>query len=115
MYITDFKIHDRSTLASNAPTLFYLGTAVKLTVILNIDTADIAIVRVVDSCLSKKVDDVTMTKTADGVYTYNFQSEDSGWQEGDYIITIKIEKDGVRDVIQRKIQMVDPEPEGDAS
>jgi hypothetical protein len=78
---------------------FYLGTAVKITTIINIDTATTAIITIEDPDDIKKVTDATMTKSADGVYSYIYQSTSTD-TEGEYIITISITYGGYISVVQ---------------
>jgi len=54
---------------------FLLGTAVKITTTLNIDTVTSAKITIYDSSLVKKVEEADMTKSADKVYTYIYQSD----------------------------------------
>ena len=110
MYIEKFKI--LSQYGNQREGWFYCGDVIKMQAVLNIDTADTATIKIVDPCLAKKVDYVNMTKIANGVYQYLFQSHESGWIEGDYIITIKIAKDGYTDLIQDTVTLHWQEPFG---
>ena len=67
-----------------AKQVFYEGSAIKFTVLLNIDTASSATITIDDPTEAVKVDGATMTKDADGVYSYIYQSSTSN-EEGDWI------------------------------
>ena len=49
---------------------FYLGTAVKLTITIDVSTATSALITIDDPTEIEKISDANMTKEADGVYTY---------------------------------------------
>jgi len=68
---------------------FVLGTAVKITSVINIATATTATITIDDPYETVKVNAATMTKDADGIYSYIYQSASTD-EEGDYIITISI-------------------------
>ena len=53
---------------------FLLGTAVEVTANISVDTATTAKITVLDSGLLEVVTEANMTKSADGIYTYVFQS-----------------------------------------
>ena len=110
MYIESVKIHEQ--FGSTRPSHFYCGDAIKIQAVLNIDTADSVTLKVVDPCLAKKVDWTTVSKKVNGVYEYIFQSHESGWMEGDYIVTIKVNYNGYTDVIQDMITLHWQEPFG---
>jgi secreted trypsin-like serine protease len=74
---------------TNANQTFLLGTAVKLTSLINIATATSAKITIDDPNETEKVSSANMTKDADGVYHYIYQSASTD-QEGDYIATISI-------------------------
>jgi hypothetical protein len=110
MYIESLKIHEQ--FGSTQVDHFYCGDVIKMQLILNIDTADSVTIKVVDPCLAKRVDWESLTKQVDGVYEYYFQSHESGWMEGDYIITVKVNYNGYTDVIQDTITLHWQEPFG---
>lgn len=82
-----------------AKQIFYLGTAIKITTVINIDTATAATITIKDSCELNKVTDVPMTKEANGVYSYIYQSYSTD-TEGDYILTITVTYGGYISVMQ---------------
>ena len=87
---------------------FLLGTAVKITVILSIDTADTAKITIDDPSETEKVTLANMTRDTAKVYTYVYQS-DADDDDGDYVATITITKDGYTSVFQDKFTLVEQE------
>jgi len=87
---------------------FYLGTAVKITTILSVATADVTI-KVVDPVNTVKVNNAVVSKEADKVYAYTYQSASTD-QDGDYIITISATTGGYTTVTQDKFTLVCQEP-----
>ena len=85
---------------------FYLGTAIKIIVILNIATASSAKITIEDTTGSEKVTDANMTKEADYVYTYIFQT-DEDWDDGTYIATIKITSGSYTSITQKTFEMME--------
>lgn len=88
---------------------FYLGTAVKITTILSVDTATTTI-KIVDPVNTTKVNNVAMTKDANKVYSYTYQSASSD-QDGDYIITISATTGGYTTVTQDRFTLIEQEPD----
>lgn len=74
---------------TNVPKTAVLGDAIRITALVTLATADTATITIDDPAETVKVDAVTMTKTADGVYTYILQSV-KGWDCGAFTTTIKI-------------------------
>lgn len=68
---------------------YYLGTAVKITVLLNIETPTSAQITIEDPSGLEKVSRANMTKEADKVYSYIYQSDDDD-NEGTYVAVIEI-------------------------
>jgi hypothetical protein len=87
---------------------FLLGTAVKITTMLNIDTATTALITIDDPTETEKVSGANMTRECDEVYTYTYQS-DSNDEEGDYVATISITYGGYTAVVQSKFTLVEQE------
>jgi len=87
---------------------YYLGTAVKITTMLNIDTASTAKITIDDPTEAVEVNAANMTKDADGVYSYVYQSASSD-NEGDYVATITITSGGYTSVVQHKFTLVEQE------
>lgn len=69
-----------------------LGTAMRFTVIVNVDTLATAEITIEDPGDVSKVDEASMTKAADGVYTYVWQS-DKDDDEGDYTVIFQLTGD----------------------
>jgi len=88
---------------------FYEGTAIKITAILSVNTADTAKIKIVDPSNIAKVTAGNMTKETDKVYTYIYQSTD-GDNTGDYIITITATYAGYTTVFQDKFTLIDQQP-----
>lgn len=84
---------------------FLLGDSVTITSILSIPTADTARISIKDPSLSPKITNVDMTKSADKVYTYIYQSGATD-VEGDYIATITVTFSGKTAVYQTKFTLV---------
>lgn len=87
---------------------FYLGTAVKITTVLNIATATSAQITIDDPFETVKVNAATMIKDADGVYSYIYQSSSTD-EEGDYIITITVLYGGYTAVVQDTFTLLEQE------
>lgn len=68
---------------------FILGTAVKIVVKLNINTPTSAKITIDDPTDTERVSSANMTKDANKVYSYVYQSSTS-YSYGEYRITIKI-------------------------
>ncbi len=84
---------------------FLLGTSVKITALLNVDTVTSATVTIKDSANVEKVTDASMTNTANKVYTYIWQSLET-YVEGDYIVTISITQGAYTTVKQSRFTLV---------
>lgn len=84
---------------------YVLGTAVKITTILDIDTATTAKITIQDAGQVAKVTSANMTKSADKIYYYIYQSASSD-NYGDYVITITITYGGYTAVVQDTITFV---------
>jgi hypothetical protein len=65
-----------------------LGTCVEILAILN-GIADSVKITVADPCNNALVDEVTMTKLSNTVYSYSYQSASTNL-EGNYIVTISV-------------------------
>ena len=78
---------------------FLLGTAVEIISRVNIPTATSATIKIVDQTDTIKVNNVAMTKDADGYYSYVYQSASTDTQ-GTYVVTISVSYGGYTSVIQ---------------
>jgi len=85
---------------------FYEGTALKITTILSSATADNCKITIDDPSENVKVDGVEMTKEADYVYSYVYQSITTN-DEGDWIITIKATLGDYTSVTQRRFNLIE--------
>ena len=83
---------------------YILGTAVKITALLNVDTATSAKITIEDSGENLIIDSADMTKDADGKYSYIFQSNSTWTIEGDYVATMEISYGGYTAVVQEKME-----------
>ena len=90
------------------PKNYYLGTAVKITVMLNIATASTATITIDNPSETVMIDSAAMTKAADGVYTYIYQSTSTD-EEGTYIATISASYGGYTAVVQDSFILVEQE------
>ena len=84
---------------------FILGTAIKITSVINIDTATTTKITIDDPNETVKIDSANMTKDANGVYSYIYQSALTD-EDGDYIITISITSGGYTAVVQDLFTMI---------
>jgi len=87
---------------------FYLGTAVKLTITIDVSTATSALITIDDPTEIEKISDANMTKEADGVYTYTYQSLNTD-TAGDYVVTFEITYGGYTAVTQETFRLIDQE------
>lgn len=96
-------MHDRNPIKK-----FYLGTAVKITALISIDTADSATITIDDASETEKVSSANMTKEMNKVYSYTYQSSVND-DEGDYVATITIVSGIYTSVQQAKFTMIEQE------
>ncbi len=87
---------------------FYLGSSLKLTALISIDTADSAKITIDDASENEKITSADMSKEADKVYSYVYQSSVND-DEGDYVATITIVSGAYTSVTQQKFTMVEQE------
>ena len=87
-----------------------LGTAVEFTITVNPNDVT-ARLSITDVSSVIKVNNANMTKLADGVYNYVWQSDEDNDLENDYIVTFKITSGSYTDIKQRRFTLFDPEPE----
>jgi len=87
---------------------YYLDTGVKLTTLLSINTATTAKITIDDASEIEKVTLADMTKEANKVYTYIYQSVTSD-NEGDYVATVTVTYGGYTSVTQEKFTLVKQE------
>jgi len=85
---------------------YYLGTAVKISAIIDVDTATSAKITIEDPSGVEKVDDADMTKEDDRVYYYIYQSDEND-SEGTYKIIIKITYNSYTSVSETTIDFVE--------
>lgn len=83
---------------------FLLGDSINITSIISVATATTATITIKDPGLTVKVSAANMTKSADKVYTYVYQSVSTD-VAGDYIATITITYGGYTSVYQSKFCM----------
>lgn len=87
---------------------YLLGTAIKITVISNIASATSTTITIEDQCNIEKVTAATMTKEADYVYSYIWQSTDDD-DEGTYLLSISLTSGAYTAKAQKTIEMRDPD------
>jgi len=85
---------------------YYLGTAVKITAILDIDTADSAKITIKNPSGVEMVSDANMTKEQDRVYYYIYQSDEDD-SEGTYKIIIEITYGSYTSVAESTIDFIE--------
>ena len=86
---------------------FFEGTSIKIKAILSIKTADTAKITIDDPSENEKVSNANMTKEADKIYTYVWQSTKDTDDDGDYVVTIKITSGGYIAVTQDNFTLVE--------
>lgn len=86
---------------------YLLGTAIKITDLVNVNTLTSAKITIEDSSGTKLIDDANMSKEADKVYAYIFQST-TGNLEGVYVATLKATYAGYTGVSQVYFEMISP-------
>lgn len=64
-----------------------LGSAIKITTVLSVDTVTRATITIKDPAGKTVIDAVTMSKEMNKIYSYTYQSVSTG-VEGDYLVTI---------------------------
>ena len=87
---------------------YLLGTAIKITVVLSVDTVEAITITVDDPSEVVKAGPVNMTKETDKVYSYVYQSDDED-QEGNYVFTINITDSGYNVVEQGNFTLIEQE------
>lgn len=85
-----------------------LGSIVKIFIILNIDTTTSAKITIDSPSEIEKVTSVNMTKDADRVYSYVYQS-DADDEYGDYVLTATFVDGTSTLVVQDKFQLLEQE------
>jgi len=94
-------------MADRRPTqTFYEGTALKITTVLSEVTADTCQITIDDPSATAQVDAASMTKEADYVYSYVYQSS-TGNDEGDWVITIEATIGDYTSVTQRRFTLIE--------
>jgi hypothetical protein len=91
---------------SDVKKTYVLGTAIKITAMLTVDTPTAITIDIEDPSEILKVDTVAMTKEADGVYSYIYQSDKEDL-DGVYIVTISALYGGYTAVVQDKFTLVE--------
>lgn len=86
--------------------VFYEGTALKITTVLSEATVDTCKITIDDPSENVEVDAADMTKEADYVYSYVYQSSAAN-AEGDWVITIKATLGDYTSVTQRKFTLIE--------
>ena len=86
--------------------IFYEGTALKITTVLSEPTATTCKITIDDTSENVIIDAADMTKEADYVYSYVYQSS-TGNEEGDWVITIEATLGDYTSVTQRKFTLIE--------
>ena len=76
-----------------------LGSAIKISTILSIDTATSCLITIEDPAGTDIVEDIAMTKEMNKIYSYVYQSSSTG-TSGDYTVTIEASSGGYTSVKQ---------------
>ena len=85
---------------------FVEGTAIKITMVLDITDATCTI-SIDDPCRIVVVDSAGMTKEADYVYSYVYQTVANHFGEGEWLITVKATSGGNTVLTQDKFRLLD--------
>ena len=86
---------------------FIAGDSINITSILSVATVTTATIVIKDPSLSEKAN-ASMTKSADKVYSYVYQSASTDLA-GDYIVTITVTYQGKNSVYQSRFVLVEQE------
>ncbi len=87
---------------------YLLGSAIKITVLISIATASAALITIENPSGTDKVTNGAMTKEADFVYSYTWQSATTD-TDGKYKITVSVTSAGYTSVKQAFFDIIDPE------
>lgn len=87
---------------------FIRGTAIKITATLDIATATSATITIDDPSNTEKVSNANMTKDADKIYSYVYQTTTS-LNSGIYVVTIKITQGDYVSIQQSKFELLKQE------
>ena len=87
-------------------TKYVLGTAIKITILINVATATSAVITIKDPADTAKVTDGSMTKEGDGFYSYTWQSATTD-EDGIYEVTVKVTSGGYTSVKQASFETQD--------
>jgi len=85
---------------------YLLGTSVKFTCILNINTANTATITIEDPSNTEKISDATITKDANQVYSYIWQSSVDD-DAGIYVARVTIGDGTYTSVKEYEFEMID--------
>jgi len=89
---------------------YYLGTAIRITTILDIASATTASIVIKDSANVSKVTSTAMTKDQDKVYYYIWQSTNTATDSpGTYTAEITITFGGYTSYTEKTFEMIDPD------
>ncbi len=86
---------------------FIMGTAVKITAILDTESPDSVQITVEDESQAKLVTKADMTQENTTVWSYVFQSQDSGRSPGTYRAIIFAKKGAYTSVTKQEFDMID--------
>jgi hypothetical protein len=84
---------------------YLLGTAVKITSIINVNTVTTVTITIEDPSNSEKVSGATMTNDANQVYTYIWQSAVTD-EAGTYVARITLTEAGYTSVKEYNFEMI---------
>jgi len=108
VYIRAYPKHNNSLRNPGSRPMkeFVEGTAIKITMIISEITATCTI-SIDDPMAAVLVDDVGMTKEADYVYSYVYQTTANHFGEGDWVVTLKATYDGITMLTQDRFSLLD--------
>jgi len=92
------RVHDMKT--------FVEGTAIKFTMVLDIPTA-VCTLTIDDPCRIVNLDSGAMTKEADYIYAYVYQTVANHFGEGEWLVTLKATSGGLTVLTQDKFSLLD--------
>ena len=84
---------------------YLLGTAIKIIALLNVATPTTATITIEDQGSIEKISDVAMTKDADAVYSYIWQSASTD-NSGTYVARLTIVSGGYTAVKEYKMELI---------
>jgi hypothetical protein len=94
---------------SNPVKTYILGTAIKITAVLNIAEVTSAKVSICDSDGNTVLEPTDMTQEVNNIYSYVYQSSESGTSEGKHTIKIEATYAGYTSIVEDCFTLIESE------